>query len=551
MDIPKLEELNASTCTSRVMKVRYPEFYGYIIETYSGIPFTEALYRYYHPNWNNTCIECGKPTKFINLTNGYREFCSQKCCNNSQEIQRRREQSCIDRYGTTNPMAVESVKEKVRETNLTRYGTDNASKSDIIKEKIKKTNLEKYGVTAPLMNPGIMEKSKKTCLEKYGSEYYGCSEEARIHKRKIKKETVEKMRATKIRNMIRDNEDLLDYDGANYTLKCPDPNCNKCMEKYFIIPKTVLYARRTNNIDLCTQRTPLYLSSNTSIEAFVRDILDSHNIEYKTNNRDILEGKELDLYIPSYKIAIECNGIYWHSLKMYDYHYNKWKKCLESGIQLLNIWEDWIANKPEITKSIILSKLGIYERRVGARKCMIKEVSAKDASEFLEANHIQGDCRSGIRIGLYYKDELVSLMTFGKKRRSILGNNMVDESWELTRFCTLRNMQVVGGAEKLLNYFTDIYNPESIVSFASHDISNGNLYEKLGFRQESETISSYWYIHKKTLQRFHRFKFRKSELVRMGYDPTKSENEIMAESDYYKIYDSGQTKYVKIRKAPK
>ena len=126
----------------------------------------------------------------------------------------------------------------------------------------------------------------------------------------------------------------------------------------------------------------------------------------------------------------------------------------------------------------------------------------------------------------------------------MMGNNTVnDGEWELTRFCNLKNTIVAGAASKLLKYFILNYSPESIVSFASHDISNGSLYNTLGFIKENEFPGSYWYISYDMI-RYHRYTFRKSELVKKGYDKDKSESEIMNDLKYYRIYDSGQSKYI-------
>jgi hypothetical protein len=169
-------------------------------------------------------------------------------------------------------------------------------------------------------------------------------------------------------------------------------------------------------------------------------------------------------------------------------------------------------------------------------------VSNSDALKFLNDNHLQGYVNSSIRVGLYYGDELVSLMAFGKKRGS-LGNKGKQNDWELYRFCNKLNTSIAGGASKLLKYFINNYHPNSIESFSSNDISNGELYKTLGFSYLSITKHSYWYIDK-DMNRYHRFKFRKSELVKNGENPSESEFEIMKAKGYYRIYDSGQTKYI-------
>jgi hypothetical protein len=255
------------------------------------------------------------------------------------------------------------------------------------------------------------------------------------------------------------------------------------------------------------------------------------------------KGYELDIYIPSKKIAIECNGIYWHSKNNSSFHQNKYKECRQKGIQLLTIWEDWIRNKPEIVESIIKSKLGIIENKIGARKCEIKLVESNVCKEFLNNNHIQGFSPSAIKLGLYYNDELVSIMAFSKSR---VGIGKKDDGYELVRFCNKLNTNIIGAASKLLKYFIEIYKPCQIISYSSNDISNGNLYDVLGFEKENISPSAYWYINQNTFQRYHRFNFRKAKLKNMGYNTDKlTESQIMNELPYWKIYDSGTTRWVK------
>lgn len=297
-------------------------------------------------------------------------------------------------------------------------------------------------------------------------------------------------------------------------------------------------------IETCTNLIPIDgHNKNTTLEIFIQNILNKHHIKYETNNRKILNGKEIDIYIPERNLAIECNGILWHSDKDPKYHYQKWKDCKDQNIILLTFWEDQIINTPDIVESILLSKFGIYINRIGASKCRITKVSAKDAEKFLLENHLQGCVRGSVRLGLYYKDELVSLMVFGKKRVS-LGNKKTDDNkWELYRFCTKKNWQVIGGAKRLFTHFVQEYNPNSIESFSSNDISQGELYQNLGFRSSGHSIS-YWYIDKK-MKRYHRYKFRKSELIKMGYDKTKTEFDItLGDMGLYRIYDSGQAKWI-------
>jgi hypothetical protein len=159
---------------------------------------------------------------------------------------------------------------------------------------------------------------------------------------------------------------------------------------------------------------------------------------------------------------------------------------------------------------------------------------------FLNTNHIQGSVNSKIKLGLFYKDELVSLMSFGSLRKS-MGQKSTEGYYEMLRFCNKLNTIVIGGASRLFNYFIKKYNPIKVISYADRSWSNGNLYEKLGFQLEHKTKPNYYYVIDD--MRKYRFGFRKDVLIKNGADPTKTEHQIMLEKNIYRIYDSGNLKY--------
>jgi hypothetical protein len=285
---------------------------------------------------------------------------------------------------------------------------------------------------------------------------------------------------------------------------------------------------------------------NTKPENDIFIFLSNYSLNIETNNREILNGQELDIYIPSHKIAIEYNGLYWHSEihKPSNYHLNKTIQCEKKGIQLIHIFEDEWLYKQDIVKSRLKNLLGLNQNRIYARKCVIKEVSSKESKEFLNKNHIQGNVNSSVRLGLYHDDTLVSLMTFGSLRKS-MGSNSVENSYELYRFCNELNTSVIGGASKLLKHFINTYQPKEIISYADRRWSKGNLYEKLGFKFVSNTPKSFSYIINN--KREYRFKFRKDVLIKLGFDSKKTSHEIMLERNIFRIYDCGNKKYKLIR----
>lgn len=260
---------------------------------------------------------------------------------------------------------------------------------------------------------------------------------------------------------------------------------------------------------------------------------------YELHNRDILNGREIDIYIPSLKLGIEYDGLRWHSEifnKDTNYHLLKTEECERQGIRLIHIFEDEWQYKRDIVKSRLLNLIGKTPNKIYARKCIIKEVDRYTASKFLDENHIQGNCNSSYRYGLYYNDELVSIMTFGKLRKN-LGSTDKDGYYELLRFCNKSNTTVIGGASKLFKHFLKEKKPTNVISYADRRWSNGNLYEKLGFTLNHKSKPSYFYVVND--KRENRFKYRKDVLVKGGYDSSKTEHQIMLERGIYRIYDCG------------
>ena len=569
VEIPVLSNLKGPQFSEKYFIFHYPEFRDYLLNNYpTDISFQEKIYWYFNNiHTYPLCPICGKRLKLINVREGYQKTCSKKCSNsNPCKIQKSKD-TCIEKYGGVAPACSLQIRKQIEITTTEKYGVKNAMQNDNIKSKQKRTCLSKYGGQGNSSNI-IFDKYKKTCLERYGVENSSQSREC-INKMKqtnLERYGVECVMNTP-ENLIKQKEgkrkkvhshypEIIDFNNHNWICDCPHSNCNKCKERWYETPASIYRDRLRDGTELCTRLLPVGADNTkgTTIELFIRDILDKYNIEYTINDRSIISPKELDIYIPSKNIAFECNGVYSHSTnyinpkKESSYHINKYILCKEKNIQLISLWEDWIKNKPSIIESVVKSKLGIYDYRYGARQFKVSLCDKSVARQFLKANHIQGSTTFDIAYGLYKNDELYAVMTFGKKK-ALSGNNQVEcNEWALNRFCTKLNTQIVGGAEKLLKAFIRNYNPKIITSFACNDISNGNLYKKLGFITDSKINNSYWYIKAGSLERYHRSTFTKSSIVRRGWkdkiDNSWTEIEIMNQHKYLRIYDSGTTKYI-------
>jgi len=268
------------------------------------------------------------------------------------------------------------------------------------------------------------------------------------------------------------------------------------------------------------------------------------------NTRKIINPLELDIFLPDYNLAIEFNGLYWHSdlqRKDKNYHLNKTIKCEEQGIQLIHIFQDIWEYKNDIVKARLKNILNLNSKRIGARKTVVKKISAKTKNIFLETYHIQGKDAASVKLGAYYGKELIGVMTFAQNR--IFSGKKKDDSWELSRFATISNTYTPGLASKMLKHFEKNYEWNTIYSFADRCWSQGNLYYKLNFEFDKQTAPSYWYAYNGQSLREHRYNYRKQNLTKFNnFSLDKTEKQIMNEAGYLRIYDCGTYKFIKIKK---
>ena len=249
------------------------------------------------------------------------------------------------------------------------------------------------------------------------------------------------------------------------------------------------------------------------------------------------------------------NGNYWHSEKYKGkkYHLDKTILSESKGIRLIQIMDDEWMNKKDIVKSKICHILNINRNltKIYARKCFIKEITAKEKKDFLNKNHIQGSDSSCINLGLFTKDNntLISVMTFCKPRKS-LGQNSNKYDYELSRFASDINYVVVGGFSKLFSFFKNNYDWKKIITYADRRWSQGNVYLKNGWIHTHDSKPNYWYVDKNLKTRHHRYNFRKQVLKDKFpniFDSNLTEFEIMDKTKYFRVWDCGNMvfEYVK------
>ena len=427
----------------------------------------------------------------------------------------------------------------------------------------KKTNLEKLGVEYPFQSSLIQEKGKESCLEKYGVEYYNQTEESKkIHKKTVserygvenisqidvvkkKKEelNINKLTYAKSLNLISIDELAKKFNRSEGVIIDDIRLLNLKIIKFN--NDTRFYIEKSNLPILFDFFSKTEMSGKSYSEKELVDFVKSiYFDEIMENTKRIIPPKELDVYIPKMKIAIEYDGLHWHDENHVDrnYHLTKTNMCNEKGIDLIHVFEDdWLERK-EIVKSMIASRLGVYKEKIFARKCQIKEIEKDQAKIFFDENHLQGFAYGDLYLGLMFNDELIQCICINKK-------GWHDGNVELTRMVTKLNTQVIGGFSKLMKHISDYIEYKSITSYVYKAWFNGKGYIESGFKIVKENNPSYSYVVNG--RRVHKSHFRKDKIKKMFergelkfYDSNKTEHENMIENKIYRIYDCGTMKVI-------
>ncbi len=418
----------------------------------------------------------------------------------------------------------EAIVKKREATMLERYGAANAMKVDSLKQKQKETLIENYGVDNPMKSKEIKEKALNTTFDNYGA--YSSKKQSP-------------------QNFIKFIESFTEELGHK-------PNTKEIAERLGYSGITV--PNRLINEFQCRNLIDSLKHRSMDEQEILDFILSVYSGKIETNNRSILDGKEIDIYLPELKLGIEYCGLYWHGSASWasngnprskTYHKDKMELAQIKGIHLIQIFEDEWLYKKEIVKSKIARYLKVFNgNRVYARNCKVKVIDTLTARNFIENNHIQGYSNATIKLGLFYLDKIIGCMTFAKNFKG----GKEEGAYELSRFCTDINLGIIGAAGKLLKYFIENYNPVIIRTYSDNRWSNpkSNIYQILGFKETGITPPNYFYIPYGTYKRLHRLQFQKNKLKNKFpeiYSETKTEKQIMEELGYNIIYDAGNIKY--------
>ncbi|AIM51295.1 hypothetical protein HQ81_0113 [Dickeya phage phiDP23.1] len=274
----------------------------------------------------------------------------------------------------------------------------------------------------------------------------------------------------------------------------------------------------------------------SSYEKEISQFLTSMGVVNTVSDYNVLSGKQLDIYCPGHKLAIEFNGLYWHSevFKEKRYHLEKTEMCESQGIQLIHIWEDEWVEKQDVVRSLLKAKLGIKTPVSYARQHKVVWGNMSGVREFLDAHHIQGSVSSTHHLSLIDKAGVIQAVMLFTKRKDGL---------ELVRFAS---NECHGAFGKLLSHFRREFVGIPIYSFGDRCVVSrlSNIYLSHGFTEEEVQKPDYKYHKPGTFMREHKFGFRKDSFARMGYDVEgKTESQLATEAGLVRIWNCGLIKY--------
>jgi len=316
-----------------------------------------------------------------------------------------------------------------------------------------------------------------------------------------KLDTMKRLSLDDVKRRVESTGDLEVIDGLqdyiNDAAKVIVVKCKSCGELSQGSLRTLQYGK-------CFNCSPGGSRTQEEVAKFVESL----QLEIKRNDRKELQGQELDIFVPSKMVAVEYNGLYWHSHtnKSSSYHNNKSCFARAAGIKLIHVFEDEWRDKRDIVKSIISAKLGLCTSRIGARKCSIRILTHEDRSKFFNANHLDGDSMSKIAWGLISPEgEVVYALSVRKpfhKRH--------DDGLEVAR-CAPKIGHIIPGGLSRLTKMAKRWCAEqgynNLITYVDTRLGGtGNGYLSAGFKQSSVTPPRFWWTNFD--DRFNRFKYR-------------------------------------------
>jgi len=446
----------------------------------------------------------------------HKEFYSNK--ENVAKTLSKMQQTTYNNYNVYNPMQNKDIASKSKAKWLSLYGKNYGTLYNEISAKKIATSIQNWNCTHPSKNPDVIAKIIQTNLKKRGVPFplqnklvASKASESRLNKKFINNKTKLRFENPKFLNRA------VQYFGI------------QSLASQMHLTELVL-RNQLKKLNISIPRSQFEIE----IQLFLHQ-LGITNIQF--NTWDILKNREIDVYLPDYNLAIELNGVYWHTEQKNrgkNYHLQKTLDCNKKNIQLLHIldveWNDAI--KCDIWKSMIKTRLKLNDR-IYARNCVFKKVPLKEAKEFFNKNHLQGFKGGKIKYGLYYNDELVQCVILGKSRYN------KSAEWELIRMASKKNKSIVGGFSKIISHINIPF-----ITYADKRYASGLGYKSIGCTQLNDTPPGYSYLINGDLKSRVEFQKHKLKNKLKIFNAQFSEYENMLLNGFDRIWDCGHMTFI-------
>ena len=507
--------------TKYLAKHKIPEHIATLIDT------PEKLIKYIYDNKiviptnsSNICIICGSKTNFLSLPSGFRVFCSFECFKNSPDKQERINNGFMKAFGVDNCLKLPEIREKCKNSLLKNHGVTDAFKlrtnfsispetaakisathksktkdeKDEIYNKRRKTSLERYGDENVQNVQAVKDKRKATMKERFGYDcFFGSNAHAQsIQDWSMKNFGVKHFSQSHCKNLNDMNKDFI----LKNFVKDKRFQIFEMMEYFNVSESFVNKWKRNNNVAIPNK---IIKSKN---QQYIYDAINVNITDKLYNTKKVIPPLEIDIYIPSAKLAIEYNGRMHHSRGVsnnevfntpdfpIDYHLNKTLKCLEKGVELLHIFDN---ESKDLWISFIHSKLG-FNKSVAFDDCNVRKISNTERAEFLTDNHILGDIESEYCFGVFYNGELIFT----------LGYSFSNNTTEIKSICHKMNYYTANFVSKVIEQNRDDFVGNILYYF---DRRLGSPKHLLGTEFEIiETLKPECFYFKNDKDEFHRFK---------------------------------------------
>lgn len=310
--------------------------------------------------------------------------------------------------------------------------------------------------------------------------------------------------------------------------------------------------------------------SQTLLTEMVRSLVPTSTV-LSDDHTVLPSGKELDIVVPDHRLAIEFDGVFWHSEAAekeahakplpHNYHAEKTREAREQGYQLVHVWEDDWVHRRELVMRALAHRLHAVDRlpeilpdinplaceRLYARKLTVRTVPGDVARRFWQDNHLQGPVNCSVNIGLYDQNGILrALLGVGRKNHGSRVS-LPEGTWDIQRYATLGT--VVGGFTRLLAHAETLVPVHTWTSWSDNDISDGGMYQTAGFTLDKRQGASYSYVGRITKwERVHRSTYTKQRFIDdpdIAYELGQTEHEAALANRLYRIYDAGKTRWIK------